>query len=232
MRLARRGLAVLALLLGAAAPAAALERFSYCGHLLVTGGLETPQGTAMPAAPVMPFVGGYLGPLGLTPVAPRTCVYVRLGPVRDGRYLPTIVVWSDLQMPVAYHADIYSDAEGIFGHRPAAPYGGAGAGTPSARELEAALEAAAGEPVLLAVLDALGQGERQLRLDRDLIPVLVPGTAQGLTLSGRYEITEIRADPRFPAEVLELLRDGQARRTPHSPGWRAIAIPADKVPPT
>ncbi len=231
-RIGRDLLTVLILVLGAMASAQAVERFSYCGTLRVTGGLQTPEGTVMPAMPMMPFIGGYVGPLGITPMPPRTCVYVTPGPVRDGRHVPAIVVWSDMGAPMPYHADIYSDAGGIFGHRREQPSDFEPAGLMArTREMEAFLDAAAGGPVLLAVLDALRQGQDKTSLDRDLIPLFLSGAAgQEVTLSGHYEITEIRADARFPAQVGKLMGEGRKRRHPHSPQWKPITIPAGKAP--
>jgi len=231
---ARNILTVACLIMGfvlavAATPAVALERFSYCATLRVTGGLQTPEGTVMP---MMPFMGGYVGPLGIAPVPPRTCVHVILGPPRDGRHVPAIVVWSDMTLPMSYHADIYSDAEGIFGHRQQQPSDFEPANIMArTREMEAFLDAAAGEPVLLAVLDALRQGQDKTSLDRDLIPVFLAGApGEAITLSGYYEITGIRADADFPAQVEKLIREGRKRRHPHSPQWEPITVPASKVP--
>jgi len=222
---------VAGLLAALALPAAALERFSYCGVLRVTGGPQTPQAPAMPMMPMMGFVGGYVGPLGVTPIPPRTCVYVILGEAKDGRHTPTIVVWSDMPPPVAYHADIYSDPEGILGHRQSQPSDSTPEGLMArTREMEAYLDAAAGEPVLRAVLDALREGREATLLDRDL-PVPLPaagGTA--ITVPVRYELTEIRGDAAFPPEIERLIALGRERRHPHSPEWKPVAIAAERVP--
>ncbi len=219
------------LLAALALPAAALERFSYCGTLQVTGGLRTEQGPAMPMLPMMGFVGGYVGALGVTPLPPRTCVYVTLGKARGGRHLPAIAVWSDMPPPVSYHADIYSDPEGIFGHRQRQPSDYEPSGIMNrTREMERYLDAAAGEPVLLAVLDALRQGRERTSLDREIVLPTYGNAGPRLTVPVRYELTEIRADARFPEEIRRLIALGRERRHPHSPDWRPIAVPADKVP--
>lgn len=167
-----------------AVPAAALERFSYCGTIQVVGDPQTAEGVALPiVGQLFPLLrGGYVGPVGITPIPPRSCAWVVLGEVRGDRYLPTIVVWSDVPTPISYHADIYSDPRGIFGHRQEQPsdYNPAGLAERT-REMEKYLDAAAGEPVLLAVLDALRAGRTTATLERDL-PVPLPAGA-GMTIT-------------------------------------------------
>ncbi len=231
MRLIRT-LALLAAL-GAAMPAAALERFSYCGTIQLTGGTNGPGGTAMPAMPApMPMFGSYVGPTGLSPMPPRTCAYVILGEPKDGRHTPAIVVWSDVPLPVmAYHADIYSDAEGIFGHRQNQPsdYEPSGLAARN-REMEAYLDAAAGEPVLKAALEALREGRTTAEFER-MLPVPVPMEGgRTFTMPVRYRLTEIRADADFPPEIERLIALGRERRKPHSPDWKPITIPSGWLP--
>jgi len=230
MRLIRT-LALLAAL-GAALPAAALERFSYCGTIQLTGGMNGPWGTAMPAMPAAPpFLGGYVGPTGITPMPPRSCAYVILGERKDGHHTPAIVVWSDVPPPAAYHADIYSDAEGIFGHRQNQPsdYEPSGLAARN-REMEAYLDAAAGEPVLKAALEALREGRTTAELERTLpVPAPLMGGA-AFTMPVRYRLTEIRADAAFPPEVERLIALGRERRKPHSSDWRPIRVPASWLP--
>jgi hypothetical protein len=210
----------LGLLLLGAKPVRSLERFSYCGTMQVR------EGASVPLIPVRIPPGSYVGPTGVTTAPPRTCVYVILGEPRGGRYHPTLVVWSDVPSP-AYHADIYSDPEGIFGHRQQEP---SGQDLPRIREMESYLDAAAGVPVLLAVLDSLRKGRSTATLDR-VVKVPVPaGGGMGFELPVRYQLTEIRANPTFPPHVLRLMEQGRARRAPHSPEWQPITIPVERVP--
>lgn len=212
---------IVLLLLGllAGTPGLALERFSYCGELQLA---ETP---AMP----MPMASGplYVGPLGVTPFPPRSCAYVRLGKPVDGHYTPAIVVWSDVPPPMPYHADIYSDAQRIWGHRQGQP----SAGDPARnREMEVYLDAAAGTPVLEAVLDALGQGRDTAELERAL-PVAMPfAGGESLRLKVHYRLFDIRRDAPFPAEVQQLIREARRQHSPHTPQWQAIRIPVRRVP--
>lgn len=207
------------LLLTGASPERSLERFSYCGTLQVR------EGASVPLLPVPIPPGSYVGPTGLTAAAPRTCVYVVLGEPRDGRHTPTIVVWSDVPSP-RYHADIYSDAHGIFGHRQQEPSGP----DERVREMERYLDAAAGEPVLRAVLASLREGRSTATLDRDLdVPIPMAG-GLSVRLPVRYTLTEIQADPTFPEHVRRLLEAGRARRHPHSPDWKPITVPEEYVP--
>ena len=212
--------AIVLLLLGLLIPSAqALERFSYCGELLLVEEMPMP----MPMAPG-PL---YLGPLGITPMAPRSCTYVLLGQPQDGRYWPTLVVWSDVPPPMTYHADIYSDRERIWGHRQHTP----SAGDPARnREMEAYLDAAAGTPVLEAVLAAMAAGHQETTLERE-VPVPMPfGGGPAMPMKVRYRLFEFQRDGRLPTAVRQLIEEARQQRSPHTPHWQPITLPAARVP--
>lgn len=213
--------AVLLLGLVAAAPlqGQALERFSYCGDLQLA---ETPP---MP----MPMASGplYVGPLGITPIPPRSCTYVLLGKPHDGRYTPTLVVWSDVPPPLAYHADIYSDAERIWGHRQGTP----SAGDPARnREMETYLDAAAGAPVLETVLDAIAAGRQTATLERELLVAMPFGGGQAMPMKVRYRLFEFRTGGDFPPPVRKLIAEARRQQSPHTPQWQPVTLPAERVP--
>lgn len=225
--------ALAAIFLAVAPCAAALERFAYCGTLQIAG---LPKAEQAPA-PVQNFLllfpveGLYVGPTGTTPMAPRTCVHVILGEPRGGHYVPEILVWSDVPPPIAYHADIYSSAEGIFGHREEEPSDYTPKGLEErTREMEAYLEAAAGEPVLRAVLEALRAGRDWAELERELPVPLPEGAGMTVTMPVRYRLDEIRVPETLPDDIERLRRLGRERRHPHSPDWRPIRIPVEAVP--
>ncbi len=221
---------VLGLLLLAGAPAeGAAEGFSYCVTIQITGGPATGN-TRLPRM-MPPVTGLYVSPTGVSPVAPHTCVYVRLGKPKRGYYMPTIVVWSDVPPPISYHANIYSDPEGIFGFRQQQPSDFTPTGIRERnREMEAYLEAAAGEPVLRVVLRALREGKEMAGFARTL-PVPVPGGG-GMTVAMpvHYRLSVIRAGIDFPPKIQRLIELGRKRRTPHSPHWHPIRIPQSWFP--
>ena len=220
-------LALAALAPAAASAAQAIERFSFCGTIRVTG---EPEGLVLPVPFITlpPLRGMYVGPTGFTVQAPKSCAYVIPGPAQRGRHEPTIVVWSDVSVPRPYHADIYSDPEGIFGHRQAEPSDASPSGLMErTREMEAYLDAAAGTPVLEAVLKAIRAGRTTARLDRRLAVPLPMAAGMTVTTPVRYELGEFRVNAPFPDRIERLIRLGRERRHPHSPEWVPITIPAE-----
>ena len=161
---------------------------------------------------------------------PHSCAYVILGQPKGGEYVPTIVVWSDMLPPASYHADIYSDAEGIFGHRQSEPSDSATEETQQARaqEMEMFLDAAAGVEVLREVLKAISQGRDKTTFKREKIPLLE--VYPFLYASGGvYEIYDIRVDQPFPEKIQKLIKTAQARKHAHTQNWKPIRISVKEV---
>jgi hypothetical protein len=202
------------LLLSTVVWAEPLKQFSYCGEIRIE--LPLPMaGAGMPQT--------WLGAMGPTPAPPRSCAYVRLGQAKDGQYRPMIVVWSDGDFPMPYHADIYSDQKGIWGRRNAGMPGmeGAAPDDPAAiRDMELFLDAAAGSPVLQTVLRALRAGRHEASLDRRV------HIGDGAPVAAHYRLFDFRANARFPERVERLIHEARAHRHPHDRSWKGIVVPA------
>ncbi len=230
------GIGRMAAALGVAAlfivrPAAALEQFSYCGSIEVTG---PPRGGIVNLIPVSQrrmVIGMYVGPTGIVPEKPASCAYVKLGKPAGGVYHPRIVVWSDVPGARPYHADIYSDPKGIWGHRQKEPSDASPAGLMARnREMEAYLDNAAGTPVLAAALKAIARGRKTTRFKRTLKAALPFAGGMTVTVPTRYRLHDFTADKPFPPRIERLFRKGERRRKPHSPDWRPITVRAALVP--
>ena len=208
------------LLLGQAAQAETLKQFSYCGEIRI----QSPAGGGammMPGMPAGMMPATWISAVGPAPTPPHSCAYVRLGKAEKGKYTPTIVIWSDGDMPVPHHADIYSDAHGIWGHRQSAVPGMA-SGVPDdpavVRDMEAFLQAAAGPAVLKRVLEALRNGRDHIEFDgRDSA-----GPGGGAPVGLHYSLKRIRANPAFPSQVKELMRKARQHLRPHGSQWKVI----------
>jgi hypothetical protein len=191
----------------------------YCGYIE----LLRPADTNVP----LPF-RGYVSPTGIEPTPPKSCVWAFFEVKRDGRYLPTLVVISETRS--GYRADIYSDAEKIFGHRQDEPVDYRPEGLEDrVREMEGYLDLAAGSRVLKEALGSLREGRRKTTF-RDVISLPLPFSPIYLQrFVASYTLYGIEWTDRVPREVRKLMEKGRSRNVRHSPDWKPITVPADLV---